>query len=241
MVDSYRTTSRTVFWPQALGSLLVARTPPRDLRRYQSTLALPADDKLLIRVGGLEKSKVGFHSQAISCPDAASTATVLGNPAFNGRVALLTVSTTNAGITALPCDSNALPDVDAAPQPEPVANVMNFRSNGVTFQVNNSVGIPLVMTYSDVWNDRWSARVNGTPAPVLRSALAYKAVIVPPGNSVVEFVYRDKLQQLVFALQTLGTVSFLGFLVWLIRLEMAGPTAAVEEQDEIGFRSTPFR
>ena len=72
------------------------------------------------------------------------------------------------------------------------------------------------MTYSDSWSPHWGAQVDGVPAPVWRSDLAYKAVVVPAGQSRVSFEYRDRLAEGVVVLQGAGSLGFLLFLAWLI-------------------------
>jgi hypothetical protein len=225
MVDSYQTTNRTVFWSTALDSLLRARFGDNVSKFVAANMALPTSDTALATIAGLREPKIRFAAQAIECADIASTAAVMSNPNYDGRVVLLTVSGAEKVADALPCDSRALAMAPPPISPAPSARVVGFSSNSAAFDVDNPAGRPLIMTYSDSWSDRWQARLNGTPAPVLRSDLAYKAVIVPSGKSRVEFRYKDRLEQFVFALQSLASASFLVFFGWLIRWRMAEPEA----------------
>ena len=72
------------------------------------------------------------------------------------------------------------------------------------------------MAYSDSWSDHWRARINNKDVQVLRSDLAYKAVVIPPGRVRVQFRYRDQRAETVFASQALASAGFvllLGFLI----------------------------
>jgi hypothetical protein len=236
MADSYQTTNRTVFWSKAFGELLQARLP-NEIGKYSNVLSLPVEDKLIAGIGGLDKPKIRFFSQAIACNDPAATATIVANPQYDGRVPLLTAPPENAGVSTLPCDAGALTATEVVTSPEPSAKVMSFKSNTAAFEVNNPASIPVVMTYSDAWSPEWSAQMNGKPLPLLRSALAYKAVVVPPGTSVIEFSYRDRLQQVVFALQTAGSVAFFGYFIWLTCWKLAELEVARTKKAEEVFSS----
>jgi hypothetical protein len=98
-----------------------------------------------------------------------------------------------------------------------------FSSNRAEFLVENPSGGALVMTYSDSWSPHWRARIDGAPAAVLRTDLAYKGVIVPPGTSRVAFEYRDPLGEAVVILQAAGSVGFLLLLVSLTGLARPKP------------------
>jgi hypothetical protein len=237
MVDTYQTTNRTVFWSKAFGELLQSRLP-NEVGKYTNVLSLPVDDKLIAAIGGLDKPKIRFFSKAIACNDLAATAAVVANPQYDGRVPLLTAPAENTGVATLPCDASAPAATDVLTSPEPSAKVVSFKSNSAAFEVNNPASLPLVMTYSDAWSPEWTAQINGKPLPVLRSALAYKAVVVPPGTSVIEFSYRDRLQQLVFQLQSAGSVAFFGYLIWLTCWKLAEPEVDRTKKAEELFSSS---
>jgi hypothetical protein len=217
MIDSYQTGTRTVFWSESLQELLKARWP--DSEKQGERLSPPITDKLLTRFGGRE-GKVLFSTQAIACPDAASSATLLADARYDGAIPLITTSAQNIGLSTLPCDLSAVTAAPAA-TPRASAKIMAFHSNGAVFEIENSSETPVLMTYSDVWSRFWSAEVNGGSAPVLRTALAYKSVVVPPGRSVVQFKFQDRQEILVFGLQTAATLLFVVFLAWLISWSMA--------------------
>jgi hypothetical protein len=179
-----------------------------------------------------------FFSQAIACDDVASTAHLLADPHYDGAVPLLTIAAQDAGISTLPCDSTALSAISDLPSPQASAKVVEFRSNSATFEVTNSGGPPVLMTYSDGWSPLWNVRINGQPSRLIRAVLAYKGVVVPPGVSVVEFEYQDRTEKFVFVLQTSATVLFVIFLAWLTYWSMAEPVAAASREDSRLFSSS---
>jgi hypothetical protein len=236
LADSYQTTSRTVFWPAPLQALLQARWT--ESGKHGELLPLPLNDKLLTRFGGRDATKTLFFSQAIACDDVASTAHLLADPHYDGAVPLLTIAAQDAGISTLPCDSTALSAISDLPSPQASAKVVEFRSNSATFEVTNSGGPPVLMTYSDGWSPLWNVRINGQPSRLIRAVLAYKGVVVPPGVSVVEFEYQDRTEKFVFVLQTSATVLFVIFLAWLTYWSMAEPVAAASREDSRLFSSS---
>jgi len=218
-VDGYQTTNKTVYWPTGLDALLRARTRDdvESLIGDEEVLALPIGDRVLARAGGLQQSKVRTFAQAIVCPDVQSTARVIESPLYGTQVALLTSPDRSPfnGISILPCDPAALEALPIQPATARITPAM-FRSNRVDFDVQNDGSTPLVMTYSDGWSERWHARVAGADARLFRSDLGYKAVVVPPGASRVQFTYVDPWMIGVFALHGGADVVFAAGLAWML-------------------------
>ncbi len=220
LTDTYRTSERTVFWSTAFDSLLQVmdrRDGSRPMVK-EEILVLPTDDELLTTIGGLEESKVRFLAHAIVCPDADSTTALLANPAYYGQAALLTgrLEQQSPPLAVAPCEADALTADVAPPTPAPSARNTSFSSNRAEFDVDNPTNVSLVMTYSDSWSEHWQARINDKDAQILRSDLAYKAVVIPPGRVRVQFQYRDRRAETVFASQALASVSFVLFLGFLV-------------------------
>lgn len=202
--DTYRSHQPSIYWSSALDALL----------RTVSTSANPAPEHSLPAGGsgvvpliaGLSASKTRLLAGAVVCPDTQSTARVLTAAGYRGQVALITGPPV-AGIDAMACEPGALP-VEAEAASTDAARIVQFSSNRAEFEVDNGGSKPAVLTYSDAWSERWQARVNGKVAPVLRSDLAYKAVVVPPGRSRVVFEYRDRMAEYVFLMQALASAAF---------------------------------
>jgi hypothetical protein len=161
-------------------------------------------------IGGVREPKVRFFSRAVVCPSERAAEVLFVNRAFRGEAPILLTTATVPG--TLPCDVAALPVAPPPPVGPATARAVSFSSNHVAFDVTNPSAAPVVMTYSDSWSPQWRARLDATVVPVMRSDLAYKAVMVPPGSHRVEFTYEDPLAGIIFATQTAGTIAFLVFL-----------------------------
>lgn len=223
-----------MFWSTAFDSLLQAlamRDGPRGsmvAMVKDEILVLPTDDELLTAIGGFRESKVRFFARAIVCPDTDSTSALLVNPAYHGQTALLTgdLAPQSLPLAVSPCEADALTENAAPPTPAPSARNAFFSSNRAEFDVDNPTSVPLVMAYSDSWSDHWRARINNKDVQVLRSDLAYKAVVIPQGKVRVQFEYRDLAAETVFASQALASVAFLLFLGLLVRSKTTRPPGA---------------
>ncbi len=82
-------------------------------------------------------------------------------------------------------DEGRLPQVSTFPQGDTSAPVRRIDDSSVTVDVSTAGGGMLVL--SDVWYPGWRARVDDTPATVLRADGALRGVIVPPGRHTVVF------------------------------------------------------
>ena len=221
LTDGYRTSGFAVLWSREFESLLAALRYRPGLARLgteDSSLPLPVNDALVTSIGGWRDAKIRFFDTAMVCPDAESAAAIIAEPSYRGQVALLTagsmsLDTGSSGFAVLPCDRRALPaGSTSAAETRPTARNVRFTSNLAEFIVENPTGRPAVMTYSDSAAAYWQARVNDIEVPILRSDLAYKAVVVGPGSSRVVFEYHDRLAETVFALQGLASLMLLVFL-----------------------------
>lgn len=79
-----------------------------------------------------------------------------------------------------------------------------------------------MLVLSDLWYPGWRARIDNTPAAVLRTDAALRGVIVPPGRHTVRF-------ELVSLTRGAGmAASLLGLIIGLVLLVPRGrPRAAV--------------
>ena len=217
-VDSYRGT-RSAYWSMAVDSLIKAvsmdKNPsPEDTFQPREQTSLPI-------ISADRNAKVRLRSRGIICPDVASTARVLTAPAYRGQVALLTENRARPGmassalssVATSPCDASTLTPAENPSGPAGSVHVAGFTSNRAEFDVENQTASPLVMAYSDSWSGHWEATVDGKRAEVLRSDLAYKAVVVPPGKTRVVFAYRDRLAELVFTEQSVASLAFVAILI----------------------------
>jgi hypothetical protein len=115
----------------------------------------------------------------------------------------------------------ALPVADARPLQRiddrldaPAPTVEHFSFDAISIRVRVPGNEPAVLYYADAWHPLWHAWVNGTPIPVVRANLAYKAVVVPAGESVIDLRFGD-LWLALFGVITVvtGVLACLGGLV----------------------------
>jgi hypothetical protein len=77
---------------------------------------------------------------------------------------------------------------------------------------------PSIVVVRNAWAEGWSATVDGTPAPVLRTDYLLQGVPVPPGTHEVRLTYRDP---------AIGVGLWLSALVWMGWLGAALAASAV--------------
>ncbi len=105
------------------------------------------------------------------------------------------------------------------------ASVTDFSVNSITLKVISEQQRLLVVT--EMADNDWKAQVNGRDVPVYVANYLFRSVIVPPGESVVEFTYRPTSY-----LWGRG-VSLASLLLWLVlALSLRfSPTLSLARQD----------
>lgn len=132
-------------------------------------------------IGSAEDKLQVFRRAHVAASDQA-LADLMNSPAFKGDVLLLSP---RPGSPAASIDPSADERIAAA------RRVRRFDANTLEVEVALPPGADGGwLSYSDVWDPRWTATVNGKPATVERAFLAYKAVALEPGANVVCFKFR---------------------------------------------------
>ena len=80
------------------------------------------------------------------------------------------------------------PDADLS-QDHVTEELYDYREGIVRLRV--SAGGPRLLVIGDNFHPHWSALVDGRPAPLVRADYVWKAVPVPPGEHLVELLYRS--------------------------------------------------
>ncbi|MCA9728017.1 MAG: hypothetical protein KC729_10070 [Candidatus Eisenbacteria bacterium] len=106
--------------------------------------------------------------------DAGSRLAKMGNPDFDPRA--VAYVETNLDLPG-PCSGQAT-IVDA--------------TRPSRLDIHAEMATPGLLVVSDLWDDGWSAEVNGRPAPILRTDHAFRGVILPPGHSDIQMSYRPR-------------------------------------------------
>ncbi len=90
--------------------------------------------------------------------------------------------------------------------------IIKYNANSIRFNV--SVDQRGLLTYTDMWDEGWRARVDGSNVPVRKVFHTFKGIDLSPGIHDIEFFYKSNV---LFSIITMNTVSFL-LLGWLIVL-----------------------
>ena len=141
---------------------------------------------------------------------------MLSNPKFKGNMLLTSDIDSKLSKTsnALLTDSDYRihpPDNDERIRGADIL-VKEFTLDKLRLQVNNKTTSDAVLYYADAWHPEWHAYVNSKPSTVLKTNLAYKSVIIPPGKSEVVFEFGDDISIFLFnSMITIGIVVFCGF------------------------------
>jgi hypothetical protein len=100
--------------------------------------------------------------------------------------------------------------------------VQQFTFDSLELLVNTGSNSSSVLYYADAWSPNWHAYVNGTETSVIRTNIGYKSVILPPGVSVVDFVYNDPLSQtVIYSIEILALVAFFS-VIYIFISDVAG-------------------
>jgi uncharacterized membrane protein YfhO len=77
---------------------------------------------------------------------------------------------------------------------------------------------PSVLVLADTYHPNWSVTVNGEPAHLAEVNDVVRGVVVPAGQSVVEFHYQSKARTVGIVISSIaGFVLLVGLVFWAIR------------------------
>ena len=110
-----------------------------------------------------------------------------------------------------------------------------------------------VLTVAQTWYPHWKATINGTPTVIHRANVTFQAIVIPPGNNIVELRYIDPLFRIgagISLLTVLASLAWLGYCRQSTRPQhppwrIDGPQRRDPPQvrmrvDQIAARSCPF-
>lgn len=163
------------------------------------------------KVVGMTEDKIRIFRRAHVAASDQAAADLMNSPGFRGDVLLLSprpgIATEELGPQLGSADERVRTNV----------RVLGFDANSASIGVTVPDGGWL--SYADVWDGGWTATVNGKPATVERSFLAYKAVRLEPGVNFVHFRYESPFRVWSHRLIALASLfCVLGILVHGFRL-----------------------
>jgi hypothetical protein len=178
-------------------------------------LRFPLEAGPATKFAGLSCPKIQFFSEAYEVSSEGELARIMSLRSFKGDLLFLLPSQ-DAGGAGEATRWHGQQPFDANERLELVPQVVRFDANNLILRVTNSYPQRVWMFYSDVWHPNWSAVINGTPAPVHRAAMAYKAVLLQPGPNTVHFRFGSRLMSLLLALFSLQSLLWLFLAAWLV-------------------------
>ncbi len=193
--DEASSTYRIDYWLEPLNLLL--RTYAHLPLRQDNAPSVDSVGSLKFVLTNPSASKVaGIKPGRIQCFDSAWDADTdqtasnwLDGPHFTGDSLILQKQAgamADASVEAAPGNIN---DLATSHRLSLAYQVRSCDANNLELGIANTSDKKAWLLYCDVWDDGWSAWVNGRSVPVRRADLAYKAVLLEPGDNGVDFGY----------------------------------------------------
>ncbi len=176
------------------------------------------------KIIGESRDKLQVFTAAHAAGGDATVASMLAHPQFQGDVLLLT----RDGDPDRPFDESLASRNERMPAP---TKVLEFSADRVRIEVEVPPSQKEAwLAYADAWHADWRATVDGSPTPVERANLAYKAVRLHAGRNLVEFRFRAPLRSACSAVVGVLSLFWCGVLaVWTLKLLGAGRTRRPDE------------
>jgi hypothetical protein len=160
-------------------------TAPLELQWRAEAPRRAADDPFR-KLMGETADKLRVFSRAHVARSDQDLADFLNRPDYRGDTLLLSPRPGLAGDALEPALAAANEELPAR------VDVRHFDGNRLRVELRLPPGRDRGwLSYADVWHPEWIAEIDGTPVPVERASLAYKAVELRSNVSVVEFRFHS--------------------------------------------------
>jgi len=93
--------------------------------------------------------------------------------------------------------------------------ILSYGPNSIRVRTSDLPGAR-ILTYLDAHYPGWRAYVDGEPVPIIQSAEAFKAVLVPPGTHEIRFEFRPTRIYVGVALSIMSFMTALAAIVFLL-------------------------
>jgi len=201
---------RTDFWASGVDRFYKVWVPAQE--RTESHLGFPIPDAVAFRkFAAWDYPKLQIFSRIHILADDNAVAKFIGRAGFKGDIVL----TSSEDVKMEAEDAKAI-DIYENDRRDDNISIEEFKFDKLRVSVNNTAGRAAVLYYSDAWHPKWRAIVNGVESPVLKTNLAYKSVVIPPGKSDVTFLFGSRMDKLMVNIGTLLSVLVLGIIIYLV-------------------------
>jgi hypothetical protein len=170
--DPCATAFRANWWPAGVVGLLRATSEGEWWE---------AKGEVSARLVGCNSPKLRLVPQAASAKTVEETTTLIQTIPDLERVVVL------RGVMP-PAQSNHVRG--AGPEAAGTVRVARFRANDLVVEANVTASDGAWLVYAYSFHPSWQATVNGRRVPIAEAYLAFKAIRLEPGSSVVHFMFR---------------------------------------------------
>lgn len=196
---------------RAYWKLPVSGDPSKMVERiYGRQMMFQLNHPAAAKISGVSEDKIQFFSRAALASTEADVAFFIADPRYAGDFPVL------------------LPPPYPPPQAIPLLSrpgpsdhyrlhlpyqVLQFDANHLSLSVSVPGTDPVWFLYSDVWHPLWKATVNSQPVPLFRANLAYKALLLPPGQDRIHFFFYSRTLQLLYLFLAFQAAFWILFLI----------------------------
>jgi len=184
---------RTDFWLKVVDEFYSSYVKP--IQYVPRFLGFPIPDSLAYKkLTGYEYPKLQVFSKVIVLSSDVEIRNALTNPEFKGdEIFVLDREISEDVRKSYPMifkEGDKVKLVDNS-RLNSTLLIRHFTFDTLEVEVDTGSADYSILYYADAWHPKWYAFVNGEQAPILRANFAYKAVVIPPGRSIVKLSFGD--------------------------------------------------
>lgn len=218
--DHIDTSLRTDFWQISLNEFINAyRGEPLDngLKKSHGSgnnkLIFPTEHKAARLFSAIDANKIQFFSRAYFIQNKNVLAEKMRSPLYNGNILFVSNDTTEKNTASEISLLHSDQDLSLSQRLDIPFKTIRFDSNNLVIELNNTLQKNIWLFYSDAWHPRWKAFVNKNPSTIYKANLGYKALLLKPGNNLVEFKFFSKFLAGIFFIFSLNSLFWICFIL----------------------------
>ncbi|MCX7816186.1 MAG: hypothetical protein N2317_01575 [Syntrophales bacterium] len=166
-----------------------------------------------LKIMGCNSPKIQFFENIYSSP---KVEYLIADTKYQGDILLTDTETKNVQNPINQLDDNISSTLLKNERLDIPYKVVKFSANHIEMEISNNYQRPIIMHYADAFHKYWKAYVNGRETTIYCTNLGFKGIVVPPGNSTIDFIFREK--KVFYAHLFLITFGNLGVILILYNL-----------------------